>query len=136
MTNKSGGSQASKSADKNLTHHSSNKTSSGTRDGPVCYNKSILTEGPQNKYPQDHISVHCVQQAGRVLLMNCFSMLCEKQKMSNIFFHMDVTLTDGSILQGGEWPGMPWYPDMPETGAALQDLSWFIKICWGLFPRV
>ena len=56
--------------------------------------------------------------------------------MSNIFFHTDVTLTDGSTLQGGEWPGVPWYPDMPETGAALQDLSWLIKICEGLFPRV
>ena len=56
--------------------------------------------------------------------------------MSNIFFHMDVTLVDGSTLQGGEWPSVPWYPDTPETGAALQDLSWFIEICWGLFPRV
>ena len=56
--------------------------------------------------------------------------------MSNIFFHMDVTLVDGSALQGGEWPSVPWYPDSPETGAALQDLSWFIKICQGLFPRV
>ena len=56
--------------------------------------------------------------------------------MSNIFFHMDVTLTDGLTLQGGEWPGMPWYPDTSETGAALQDLSWFIEIRWGLFPRV
>ena len=37
---------------------------------------------------------------------------------------MDVTLGDGSILQGGEWPGVPWYPDMPETGAA--------EICLGL----
>ena len=35
-TNKSGGSQTLKSADKNPTHHS-NKASSGTRDGPVCY---------------------------------------------------------------------------------------------------
>ena len=49
---------------------------------------------------------------------------------------MDVTLTDGFTLQGGEWSGMPWYPDTPETEAALQDLSWFIKIYQGLFPRV
>ena len=63
-------------------------------------------------------------------------MLPERQKMSNIFFHTDVTLTDGSTLQGGEWPGVPWYPDTPETGAALQDLSWFIEIPRGLFPRV
>ena len=52
------------------------------------------------------------------------------------FFHTDVTLTDGLTLQGGGWPGVPWYPDMPETRAALWDLSWFIKICQGLFPRV
>ena len=63
-------------------------------------------------------------------------MLKEKQKMSNIFFHIDVTLVDGSTLQGGEWPGMSWYPDTPEALAALQDLSWFIEICRGLFLRV
>ena len=63
-------------------------------------------------------------------------MLAEGQKMSNIFFHKDITLTGESTLQGGEWPGVPWYPDTPETGAVLQDSSWFIKICRGLFPRV
>ena len=51
--------------------------------------------------------------------MSCFDMLPEKQKMLNIFFCMDITLADGSTLQGGEWPRVPWYPDMPETGAAL-----------------
>ena len=56
--------------------------------------------------------------------------------MLNIFFHTDVTLTDGLTLQGGEWPGVPWYPDMPETRAVLQDLYWFIEIHWGLSPRV
>ena len=39
--------------------------------------------------------------------------------MANIFFHMDTTLVDGLTLQGGEGPSMPWYPDTPETGAAL-----------------
>ena len=68
--------------------------------------------------------------------MSCFDMLKEKRKISNIFFHTDITLVNGSTLQGGKWPGMPWYPDTPETEAALQDLSWIIKICWGLFPRV
>ena len=33
-------------------------------------------------------------------------MLPKKQKMSNIFFHMDVTLTDELTLQGCEWSGM------------------------------
>ena len=42
--------------------------------------------------------------------MSCFNMLPQ---------HMDITLTDGSTLQGGEWPGVPWYPDTPETGATL-----------------
>ena len=51
--------------------------------------------------------------------MTCFDMLPEKQKMSDIFFHMDMTLADGLTLQGGKWPSMPWCPDMPETGAAL-----------------
>ena len=91
-TNKSSGSQASKSVDKNPTHLHSNKALSGTRDGPVCYDQSILAEGRKDLYPKDHISVHCVQWAGSVLLMSCFDMLPEKQKMSNIFFHMDVTL--------------------------------------------
>ena len=36
-TNKSGGSQTSKSVDKNPTGQPSNKASSETRDGPVCY---------------------------------------------------------------------------------------------------
>ena len=68
--------------------------------------------------------------------MICFGILKEEQKMSNIFFHMDITLVDGSTLQGGEWPSVPWYLDTPEIGAALRDLSWSIKIHWGLFPRV
>ena len=68
--------------------------------------------------------------------MNCLSMLKEEQKMSNIFFHMNITLVRGSILQGGEWLSVAWYPDTPETGAALQDLFWFIKIHQGLFPKV
>ena len=74
--------------------------------------------------------MHCIQRAGRVFLMGCFDMHKEKQKMLNIFFHTDVTLVNRSTLQGGEWPSMPWYPDTLETGAALQDLSWFIKIHW------
>ena len=40
-----------------------------------------------------------------------------------------VTLVDGSTLQGCEWASVPWYPDTPETGATLQELSLFIKIC-------
>ena len=56
--------------------------------------------------------------------------------MSDIYLYTDITLVDGTTLQGGEWPSVPWYPDTPETGAALQDLSWFIKIHQGLFPRV
>ena len=55
--------------------------------------------------------------------------------MSNIFFHTDVTLVDGSTLQGDEWPNLPWYPDTPETGVALHDLSWLIKICQGSFQE-
>ena len=51
-------------------------------------------------------------------------------------FHTNITLVNGSTLQGDEWPSVPWYPDTQETGAALRDLSWFIKICQGLFPRV
>ena len=129
-TKKSGGSQTSKSADKNPTLQHSNKASFGAWDGPVCYDRSILAEGCKDKYLKDHISVHCVQWAGQVLLMSCFDMLPEKQKMSNIFFHADVTLTDGLTLQGGKWPDMLWYLDTPETRAALWDLSWFIEI-WG-----
>ena len=88
-------------------------------NGPVCYDRDILADGHKDKYPKDHISIHCIQRAGRVLLMNCFGILKEEQKMSDIFFHTDVTLVNGSTLQGGEWPSVPWYPDTPETGAAL-----------------
>ena len=77
-----------------------------------------------------------MQWADKVLLMCSFDMLKESQKMSDIYFHTDVTLADGSTLQGGEWPGIPWYPDTLETGAATQDLSWLIEICHALFPRV
>ena len=110
-TNKEDGGQTSKSTDKKPAQQHSNRASSRTRDGPVCYDRGILTDGHKDKYPKDHISVHCIQRAGRVLLMSCFGMLKEEQKMSNIFFHMDVTLVDGSILQGSEWPSIPWYPD-------------------------
>ena len=63
-------------------------------------------------------------------------MLKDSQKMSDIYFHTDVTLVDGSTLQGGEWSSIPLYPDTPETGAATQDLSWLIKIHCTFFPRV
>ena len=59
--NKSSSSQTSKPADKNQNGQPSNKASSGMRDRPVCYDQSILTEGCRDKYPKDHISVHCVQ---------------------------------------------------------------------------
>ena len=134
-TDKEDGSQTSKSMDKKQVQRHSNRASSETWDGPVCYDRDILTDGHKHKYPKDHISVHCVQRAGRVL-MNCFGMLKEEQKMLNIFFPTDITLVDGSTLQGGEWPSVPLYPDTPETGAVLQDLSWFIEIHQGLFPRV
>ena len=133
-TNKEDGGQTSKSTDKKPVYKCSNMASSGSQYGPVCYNRDVLADG--HKYPKDHISIHCIQRAGRVLLMNCFGMLKEEQKMSNIFLHMDVILINGSTLQGGEWPSIPWYPDTPETGAALPDLSWFIEIHRGLFPRV
>ena len=68
--------------------------------------------------------------------MRSFDMLKDSQKMSDIYFHIDVTLVDRLTLQGGEWPSLSWYPDTPETGAATQDLSWLIKIRCALFPRV
>ena len=98
--------------------------------------KYNIAKGCKDKYLKGHISLYCVQWAGQVLLMSCFDMLPEGQKMLNIFFPTDVTLADGSTLLGGEWPGVSWYPDMPEAGAALQDLSWFIEIHQGLFPGV
>ena len=56
--------------------------------------------------------------------------------MSDIFFHMDVTLIDDLILQGGEQSSVPWHPDTPVTGAATRDLSWLIAVCCSIFPRV
>ena len=100
---KSDGGKTSKSAGKSQACQHSDKALSGTRDRPVCYDQNFLTGGCKDKYPKDHISVHCVQQAGKVLLMSCLDVLPEGQKMLNIFFHTDVTLTDGSTLLGGEW---------------------------------
>ena len=68
--------------------------------------------------------------------MSSFGMLRDGQRMSNIFFHTDVTLVDGLILQGGEWPSVLWYTDTSVTRAATRDLSWFIEKCHVLFPRV
>ena len=113
-TNKENGSQTSKSMDKKPAQQHSNRASSGTRDGLVCYNRDILADGHKDKYPKDHISIHCVQRSPFTLFRGqaefffmSFSMLEEKQKMSNIFFHTDVTLVDGSTVQGGEWPSIP-----------------------------
>ena len=117
VTNKEDG-KTLKPTNKKPVQKCSNRASSGSQDGPVCYDKDILTRGRKDKYPNDHISVHCIQWAGRVLLMHSFDMLKDSQKMSDIYFHTDVTLADGSTLQGGEWPIVPWYPDTPETGAA------------------
>ena len=63
-------------------------------------------------------------------------MLKDSQKMSDIYFHTDITLVNGLTLQGGEWPSVPWYPDTPEAGAATIELSWLVKIHHALFPRV
>ena len=117
-TNKEDDGQTLKSADKKPVQKHSNQASSGPRDGPVSYDKDILTKGQKNKYPKDHISIHCIQRAGRVLLMHSFDMLQDSQKMSDIYFHTDIALVDGLTLQGGEWPSVLWYPDTPETGAA------------------
>ena len=116
-TNKEDGDQTAKSGDKKPVQKCGNWVSSRSQDGTVSYDKDVLTTG-RTKYPRDHISAHCVQGAGRVLLMNSFGMLKEGQKMSNIFFHMDIPLVNGLTLQGGEWPSVPWYPDTPIAGAA------------------
>ena len=50
--------------------------------------------------------------------MSSFDMLKDGQKMLDIYFHTNVTLANGSTLQGGEWLIVPWYPDTPEAGAA------------------
>ena len=116
-TNKEDGDQTAKPGDKKLVQKCGNQASSGSRDGPVSYDKDVLAKGRRTKYPKD-ISIHCIQRAGRVLLMSSFGMLKEGTKMLNIFFHTDITLVDGLTLQGGEWPSVPWYPDTLVTGAA------------------
>ena len=63
-TDKSDGSQTSKSAGKNKARQCSDKALSGTRDRPVSYDQNFLTEGCKDKYSKDNISVHCVQRAG------------------------------------------------------------------------
>ena len=118
VTNKEDDGKTSKPTDKKPVQKCSNRASSGSQDGPVCYNNNILARGEKDKYLKDHISIHCIQQAGRVLLMCSSDMLKDSQKMSDIYFHTDVTLADGSTLQGDEWPSIPWYPDTPETGTA------------------
>ena len=115
VTNKEDGSQTLKPTDKKPVRKCSNWALSGSQDGPVSYDKDVLTKGQKNKYPKDHISVHCIQRVGRVLLMHSLDMLKDSQKMSDIYFHTDITLVDRLNLQGGEWPSVLWYP---ETRAA------------------
>ena len=100
-TNKEDGNQTAKPADKKPVQKCGKQASSGSQDGPVSYDKGILTAGQRTKYPKDHISIHCIQKAGRVLLMSSFGMLKDSQKMSDIF-HTNITLVNGLTLQGGE----------------------------------
>ena len=109
-TNKEDGDQTAKPGDKKQVQKHGNQASSGSQDGPVSHDKDVLTADQKTKYPKDHISIHCIQRANMVLLMSSFGMLKYGQKMSDIFFYTDVTLVDGSILQGGEWPSVPWVP--------------------------
>ena len=62
-TNKEDGGQTLKSMDKKPAQQHSYRASSGTQDGLVCYNRDILTDGHKDKYPKDHISIHCVVSA-------------------------------------------------------------------------
>ena len=48
-TNKENGSQTSKSMDKKLAQQHSNRASSGTQDGLVCYDMDILADGCKDK---------------------------------------------------------------------------------------
>ena len=52
--------------------------------------------------------------------MSSFGMLIKKHKMSDIYFHRDITLVDGSTLQGDEWQSVPWYSVTSEPGASLK----------------
>ena len=52
--------------------------------------KISLPRDARTSIRKDHIFVHCVQWSGQVLLMSCFGMLPEGQKMLNIFFHTDI----------------------------------------------
>ena len=94
-TNKEDSGQTSKPVDKKPVQKCSNRASSGSQDGLVSYDKDVLTNGQKDKYPKDHISVHCVQRAGRILLMCSFDIPKDCQKMSDIYFHTDITLFDG-----------------------------------------
>ena len=100
-TNKEDDSQTLKPTDKKPVQKRSNRASSSSQDGQVCYDKDILARGQKDEYPKDCISVHCIQRSGRVLLMHSFDMLKDSQKMSDIYFHTDVTLVDRLTLQGG-----------------------------------
>ena len=134
--NKEENEQLNKANGKKIPRKWDNWSSSGSQDGLVCHDKDTLDKGQKLKYPKDHISVHVTQRTGRVVLMDAFGLLKEGQNKSDIFFNTDVTLVDGTILQGGEWPSVPWYPHTPTTGAPTRDLSWFIKIRRSLSPRV
>ena len=131
-----GGDQPVKPDDKKPVQKRDNRSTSGSCDGPVCHDKGTLAKGQKSKYPLNYISVQVTQRTGRVVLLNSFGLLKADQKKADIFFHMDVTLNDNTVVQGGEWPEVSWYPDTPLMGAPTQYLSWFIEVHHSLFPRV
>ena len=47
-----------------------------------------------------------------------------RQKKSDICFHTNILLKDGSTLQGGEWPSTSWYPDTPQRVCAIEDFPY------------
>ena len=104
-TNKEDGGQTSKSMDKKPAQKQSNRASSGTRDGPVYYNRDILTDGHKDKYLKDHISVHYIQRAGRVHLMSCLRRNRKFQTSSSIWTSLLSMDQLCMVMSGQAYPG-------------------------------
>ena len=56
--------------------------------------------------------------------------------LSTLFFHTDIMCKDGLVIPGGEWPSVDRMTDTISLGAATRDMSWFVRFCHALFPRV
>ena len=80
------------------------RPNSGTRDGPICLDPTVLAVRRKEKSQADHVSVQVVQQSMREYLFTYLGLMKDNTILSKLFFHTDVTCKDGSVIPGVSGP--------------------------------